>query len=109
MIAFLFWVHRHAELEEDRRAALAYQIEGALNRPEVADCLTQQLPLTGRNWQVLERSPEIWRRENAARHLRVDMVNLGDRYRIDVFTRDSRQLRPQEINAVKRCLSLPAT
>ncbi|WP_278987953.1 hypothetical protein, partial [Sphingobium yanoikuyae] len=52
MIAFLFWVNRHAAREEDRRAALAYQIEGALNRPAVADCLTHQLPLTGRNWHL---------------------------------------------------------
>jgi hypothetical protein len=108
LIAFLFWVNREVKQEENERATLIYQLEGMFDRPTVADCLTRKLPLTGRNWKAVNHSGSTWRRDNAARHLRVDIVDMDDRHRIDIFTRDAQPLRAQEIKAVRLCIGLPA-
>ncbi|WP_420144110.1 hypothetical protein [Sphingobium sp.] len=106
LMAFLFWVKHFSEREENRRAALVYQVEGSFDRPPVARCLASQLPLTGPDWRSVDQQGKTWRNDNAARHLRVDLVDGINLQRIDIFTRDAQPLRAQEINAVRRCLGL---
>jgi len=79
-------------------------MESGKDLDALARCLSD-FPVTGRStWKMVSKRPVIMRANNAARHVSLEIIELKDRRRVNVFTRKARPLRDQEENLIKLCL-----
>ncbi|WP_172339446.1 hypothetical protein [Novosphingobium sp. SG751A] len=99
----VFWAGREGRRREADNARLVFSKVTNLPSDDLADCLMDKLPLTGR-WVEVSEAPEHIQGWNPARHLRADIESEEGQHRVSVATPLGRPLRDQEAKALRQCL-----
>lgn len=105
LLAGGFWMQRYSARKEARWARKILVAKSAAPLADLADCLGAAIPLTGRPvWRDVAGSADRIRGANAARHLTIEIAELGDHRLVTVFTRNAAPLRRKDEQAFARCL-----
>ena len=110
-IALLWWRSDRSLAEEARKAMLVAEMRTLAAAPALMECLSRLRPDAlglageGPDWGGLKGAPDTKRAHDAARQIRLDVVDRGAERLLRVYTRDARPLRAIERAVLERCLA----
>ncbi len=103
LLVFASW---YGAQKREREVRLLLFANSRLPAGQLADCLETRMPLTMERWTPVDGEPRRIVNWNVARGLRITVINAASRgRRIEIATPDSRPLRLQEAQALRRCLA----
>ena len=78
----------------------------SLPADQLADCLAQGIPLTGKQWEPDFGAPYRIFRWNTPRGLRIGIIDAAAKgRRVEIATLGGRPLRAQEAEVLRHCLA----
>lgn len=100
LLVFAGTYGRHRQETEIRNVLFA---NSALAAAQLEGCMMHRVPLTG-DWTVVPETKGHRRAWNAARTMRVDVIDQGARRRLEIAAQGGRALDKGEAGALKACL-----
>ncbi len=100
LLVFAGTYGRHRQETEIRNVLFA---NSALAAAQLEGCMMQRVPLAG-GWSAVPETKGHRRAWNAARTLRVDVIDQGARRRLEIAAQGGRALDAGEVAALKACL-----
>jgi hypothetical protein len=106
LLALLVFAQNYGERKREREVRPLLFANTGLATNQLAFCLAEKMPLTGKSWDMADGSPVRIVRWNTARGLRIAIIDAAAKgRRVEISTVGARPLRDQEAEALRRCLA----
>lgn len=105
LIALMVYAGNYGDQKRARELQTLLFANSKLSEDQLASCLEERMPLTGKRWDVVDGPISRIRRWNTIRGMRIDILNDGLSRRVIIGTPGKRPLYKQEAEALRRCLA----
>lgn len=99
----VFAQHRGVQKRASELQTLLFA-DSKLSEEQLASCLADRMPLTGRGWAIVDGPVPHIQRWNNSRGVRIDIFNDGLTRRVVIGTPGRRPLYKQEAGVLRHCL-----